>query len=228
MERKEKEHLAVDPGARERATPARALEEIRGIDLHDQARKGLFDFEMLGDEGLKLTIPSFGRRIEIVMPDGRMEVPEEIDSFSLRVLTLRYIKLSSGMEVTGEWIAYRDLPGGKFYAATLVPTVEQPLAKVFGYREGALTEAAAALAGERAAYGDESFVFRAFPRVPLLLVLHRGDDEFPPSSRVLFDRCCSDYLNTDDLKILATQLAAYLFKAAGAEEETRNLLWMVE
>ncbi|NPV59083.1 MAG: DUF3786 domain-containing protein [Actinobacteria bacterium] len=225
---KDETSMVADTSERDRATLQRALEEIRGLDLRDQARKGLFDCETLEDEGLKLTIPSFGRRIEIVMPDGSMEVPEEIDSFSLRVLALRYIKLSSGMEVTGEWIAYRDLPGGRFYATTLVPTVEQPLARVFGYREGALTEAAAALAGERAAYGDESFVFRAFPRVPLLLVLYRGDEEFPPSSRVLFDRCCSDYLNTDDLKILVTQLAAHLFKAAGAEEETRNLLWMVE
>jgi len=220
--------LAVDPGARERATLERALEEIRGVDLREQARKGLFAVEDATGGGLMLTIPSFGREIRITMPEGRIDIPGDIDSFSLRVLALRYVKLSCGVEESGEWIAYRDLPGGKFYAATLVPTVEQPLARVFGLRGGALTEAAAALAGERAGYGDESLVFRAFPRVPLLLVLHWGDDEFPPDCRVLFDRCCSRYLNTDDLKILATQLAAYLLKAAGAEEETENLLWMVE
>jgi hypothetical protein len=62
----------------------------------------------------------------------------------------------------------------------------------------------------------------------LLLVLHWGDDEFAPESRMLFDRCCPHYLNTDDLKILATQIAAYLLRWAGAEEEARNLLWMVE
>ena len=66
------------------------------------------------------------------------------------------------------------------------------------------------------------------PRVPLLLVMHRGDEEFPPDCRVLFDRCCSHYLNTDDLKVLSTQLAAYLMKGAGVEADTENLLWMVE
>ncbi len=218
----------TDPVERERATLERAVEEIRGLDLRAQARLGLFYARETPEGGLRLAIPSFGREIEVAMPEGHVKVPEDIDSFSLRVLALRYVKLSCGAEETGEWVAYRDLPGGKFYAATLVPTVEQPLARVFGYRTGALTAAAAPLAGERADYGDESFVFRAFPRVPLLVVLHRGDEEFPADCRVLFDRCCSRYLNTDDLKILATQLAAYLLKAAGAEEETENLLWMVE
>ncbi len=217
-----------DPVERERITLERAVEEIKGLDLLEQARKGLFTAQETAQGELRLVIPSFGREIVVTMPEGRVRVPGEIASFSLRVLALRYIKLSCGEEETGEWIAYRDLPGGKFYAATLVPTVEQPLARVFGYRRGALSAAAEMLAGEKAEYGDESFVLRAFPRVPLLVVLHWGDDEFPPDCRVLFDRCCSRYLNTDDLKILATQLAAYLLKAAGAEEETENLLWMVD
>jgi hypothetical protein len=157
-----------------------------------------------------------------------MSVPTAIDSFSLRVLALRYVKLSCGSPVSGDWIAYRDLPGGRFYAATLAPTVEQPLARLFGMRRGALASASSRIGGVPAAYGDESFVFHPFPRTPLLLVLHYGDDEFSPDCRVLFDRCCSDYLNTDDLKVLATQLAAYLMKGAGDEGEVDNLLWMVE
>lgn len=205
-----------------------ALEEIRHVDLRRQAELGAFHCEDLGEGIQRLVIPSFGDTVEILMPSGEMRIPSHIDSFSLRVLALRYIKLSCGVPETGDWIAYRDLPGGLFYATTLVPTVEQPLAEVFGHRRNALEEAASRFGGRRAEYGDESFIFHAFPRVPLLVVLHWGDAEFSPNCRLLFDRCCSRYLNTDDLKILATQLASYLMRWAGEASRSENMLWMVE
>ncbi|MBN2027449.1 MAG: DUF3786 domain-containing protein [Actinobacteria bacterium] len=205
-----------------------ALAEIRGLDLDVQAQRGAFACERTQGGGDVLIIPSFGDRIEIAMPEGEMSLPLSMDSLSLRVLALRYVKMSCGVPVSGEWIAYRDLPGGRFYAATLVPTVEQPLARIFGSRKGVFAEASRLLRGEEADYGDEAYVFHPFPRTPLLLILHLGDEEFPPDCRVLFDRCCSSYLNTDDLKVLSTQLAAYLLKIAGEDEEVEKLLWMVE
>lgn len=213
---------------RRRRTIERALDEIRGLDLAEQARRGGFGCAALGDGRFRLDIPTFGNTLCIEMPDGVMAVPPSLDSMSLRILALRYVKLSSGVPVSGEWIAYRDLPGGRFYAATLVPTVECPLAQAFGRAKGSLGEAARGLGARPAGYGDESYVFLPYPRTPLLLVLHRGDEEFEPDCRVLFDRCCPSYLNTDDLKVLATQLAAYLFRQAGEEGGAGNPLWMVE
>ena len=209
-------------------TIERALREIEGLDLEDQARKGGFTCESLPDGGKRILIPCFNDSLEIIFPEGEIDPPQHLDAFSLRVLALRYIKLSSGVPISGEWIAYRDLPGGRFYAATLVPTIEQPLARAFGREGGALGEAARDLGGEEASYGDESYIFRPYPRTPILVVLHWGDEEFAPDSRVLFDRCCSHYLNTDDLKVLATQLAAFLLKGEGGGGPDESMLWMVE
>jgi hypothetical protein len=230
-------HSFLNPGGdvekadmedRRRQTMQRAREEILGLDLVRQAQLGGFALRELEGGGCLLEIPSFGGRIEIRMPEGEIAAPPLTDSLSLRVLALRYVRLACGVPESGEWIAYRDLPGGRFYAATLAPTVEQPLARLFGNSGGMLGRVSSTLGGERADYGDEAFIFHAFPHVPLLLVMHRGDEEFPPDCRVLFDRCCSRYLNTDDLKVLSTQLAAYLMKGAGEEADTENLLWMVE
>jgi len=209
-------------------TIRKALDEIADMDLAEQAERGGFSCEPIPGGGSLITVPSFSGSIEVVMPGGEITAPPLIDSFSLRVLALRYIKLSRGVPESGDWIAYRDLPGGRFYAATLVPTVEQPLARCFGDKREAFAEASRSLGGSEAQYGDESFVFHPFPRTPLLLILHLGDEEFPPDCRILFDRCCSSYFNTDDLKILSTQLAAYMLKIAGEDEEVENLLWMVE
>lgn len=217
-----------DHEERRARTFKQALEEIRGMDLEGQAQKGGFTCEPLVDNRNRVTIPTFGESLELILPQGDMALPPHIDSFSLRVLALRYIKLSCGVPVSGEWIAYRDLPGGRFYASTLVPTVEQPLAQAYGMKRGLLGEVAHGLGGEEASYGDESCIFHPFPHTPILVVLHWGDDEFAPDSRVLFDLCCSHYLNTDDLKILATQLAAFLLKVRSEGILDENLLWMVE
>lgn len=205
-----------------------ALEELEGLDLEEQARRGGFTCISLADGGRRIRLPFFGETLEVLFPGGEMTLPPRLDAFSLRVLALRYIKLSCGVPVSGEWIAYRDLPGGRFYAATLAPTIEQPLARAYGNARGLLGEAARELGGEEASFGDESYIFHPYPRTPLLVILHWGDDEFAPECRVLFDRCCSHYLNTDDLKVLATQLAAFLLKRAGGGGPDENLLWMVE
>lgn len=218
---------AADAEERRRLAIRRALEEIRGIDPWEKARLGGFSCESRGS-GHRLTIPTLVDSIAIDLPEGEMAVPPLLDSLSLRVLALRYVRLACGVPVSGEWIAYRELPGGRFYAATLHPTVERPLARTFGHDRGALGRVAPELGGHPAGFGDESYIFHPYPRTPLLVVLHWGDDEFEPECRVLFDRCCSSYLNTDDLKVLATQLAAYLLRLGGAAVEDENLLWMVD
>lgn len=218
---------AADAKERRRLTLEKALEEIRGIDPREKARLGGFSCESRGN-GYRLIIPTLVSAIAIDLPEGEISVPPALESFSLRVLSLRYVKLANGVPVSGEWIAYRELPGGRFYAATLSPTVERPLARTFGRDRGTLEQAARELGGRPASFGDESYAFLPFPRTPLLVVLHWGDEEFEPECRLLFDRCCSSYLNTDDLKILATQLAAYLLRAGGVAVEDENLLWMVD
>ena len=50
------------------------------------------------------------------------------------------------------------------------------------------------------------FAFRVLPAVALALVYWRGDDEFAPEARVLFDAAAPHYLSTDGLAILGSHL----------------------
>lgn len=198
------------------------------MDPVEAAPRGGFGIEE-GESLVALLSQCFGHSLRIEFPGPRVILPPPVDLFSLRILALRYLYRADGSPVTGEWVAYRDLPGGLFYAATIPPTVERPLAEAFGWQPGSLTSAAAHLGGQPEYFGDEAFSYLAFPRVPLLVVLHRGDEEFPPEARVLFDRCCSHYLNTDDLKVLATQLSALLLRLSGRDYRAEDaLLWMVD
>lgn len=221
-----------DPGveAKERREEAwrKAVSDARKVDPAEAALRGGFDLVEI-DGGVALLSRCFGHPLRVELPEAKVILPPPVDLFSLRILSLRYIHKADGHPVTGEWIAYRDLPGGLFYASTIPPTVELPLAGAFGCRPGSLTSAASCLGGCGERFGDEAFSFLAFPRVPLLVVLHHGDEEFPPEARVLFDRCCSHYLNTDDLKVLATQLSALLLRLSGRDFRAEDaLLWMVD
>ncbi len=206
----------------------RALEDLGRTDLKSAAAKGLIDYEE-SPAGDSILLSCFGYPMRIAVPGCEIVASSAVDNFTLKVLALRYISKADNSAITGEWVAYRDLPGGMFYAATIPPTVEEPLAEVFGAEKWALSDTAPALNGKELEYGDESFAFYAYPRVPLMVVLHWGKDEFPPSVRFLFDRCVSHYLNTDDCKVLATQTASMLIKLAGGEYQVDDAsLWMVD
>jgi hypothetical protein len=60
--------------------------------------------------------------------------------------------------------------------------------------------------GKSAGIGDASFVLKALPYVLLQYVLWEGDEEFPPSLRLLFDASVSHYLSLEDIVVLG-QLA---------------------
>ena len=72
--------------------------------------------------------------------------------------------------------------------------------------------AAAALGGQPADYGDVAVTVSGFPRVPVTVVLWRGDEEFPPDGNMLFDGSVMDYLCTEDVNVLSESLAHRLVR----------------
>ena len=69
------------------------------------------------------------------------------------------------------------------------------------------------LGGHKADHGDISVTISAFPRVPITLVLWRGDEEVPPNGNILFDANVSDYLPTEDVTVLCETIIWKLVKS---------------
>ena len=61
--------------------------------------------------------------------------------------------------------------------------------------------------------GPTAYAFRALPRVPLLAAAWPGDEDFPPSYRILFDASASHQLPSDVCAILGGTLARRLVAA---------------
>jgi hypothetical protein len=130
-----------------------------------------------------------------------------------QALLLYYLTTADGAPLSGEWIAFSDLPDGRFYNQAFQGYTGQELARNFQDDRAAFERAAQALGGVRWPLGDAAFAFQALPRVPLLAVYWQGDEDFPSTCQVLFDAAASHYLPTDAYAILGSTLTRRLIKA---------------
>jgi len=159
------------------------------------------------DRPLVLTYPEFVTR------DGR--TGERLGSLDQAMLAY-YFALSDGTPEAGDWIAFSDLPDGRFYTQAFQGYTGDELAKVMANDESGFIATAAALGGEElpsGSLGDRAFTFRALPYVSLLAVCWLGDEDFPPSYRLLFDSAVKHHLSTDACAILGSGLTRRLLKA---------------
>jgi hypothetical protein len=153
-----------------------------------------------------------GMEISLGDSPGHREEQESHQQIDLRdrILMLHYLIAARGTPATGKLIGFRQLPGGIFEHIGFSREILAPLLDHFGREPERLLEAAANMGGARAAYGDVAVSIKAFPNVPVVIVLWRGDDEFAPNASMLFDSTVTDYLSTEDLSVLCARIVEKL------------------
>jgi hypothetical protein len=123
------------------------------------------------------------------------------------ILLLHYLHgawASGGAATAGEWIAFQEIPDGRFYLDAFQRRAKNPLVQTFGHDPERLLELATASFGATPLdQGEFSMVVKALPLVPVALILWRGDEEFPPEGNILFDRSISKILSAEDVAWLA-------------------------
>ena len=124
-----------------------------------------------------------------------------------KILVLHYFTRAGGRPPTGRRITYKELPEGINYYPAFFKRAIEPVINHFKDQPQDLLEAAKTLGGRKAGYGDIAVTIDAFPRVPLTIVLWRGDAEFAPDGNIMFDETIPDYLPTEDITILCEIVA---------------------
>lgn len=168
--------------------------------------------------------------IVITWPDLEFSYRSSGEGLSIqrRILLLHYLSgawASGGAPITGEWIAFQDVPDGRFYLDAFLRRAKDPLVKTFGSCPEQLVELAGrAYAAEASDQGDYSVLVQALPLVPITLLLWAGDDEFPPEGNVLFDRNVSHFFSAEDLAWLSGMVVYPLLEQAkkGGERDVKS------
>lgn len=165
-----------------------------------QASGGSFD----NDNKEKFILNFFGEELTIQFPEidiklkGTTSCPEFIQTLILYYLINSF---NTDKSPTGKWINFRELEDGMTYEGIFQNHTSQLLIKHFNDFDK-LVKSAKAIGGIPRDIADASFVFYAFPKLPMLLTCWRGDDEFPPAYNLLFDETANNFMPTHGCTLL--------------------------
>ena len=164
-----------------------------------------------------LHLTYFWQEYRIGTPDlvvRHADTGQEATSF-IQALLLSYLDKADNTPPSGQWIAYRDLPDGMFYANAFRGYAENELVRTLG-DDGleAFRRAAAPLSSWQLDLGSAGYAFQVLPRVHLAAVYWQGDEDFGSQASILFEDTSPHYLSTDGLAVLGTHLVNAITRTA--------------
>jgi hypothetical protein len=156
-----------------------------------------------------ITIEYLNQPYQVVLPDVDISLVDSQDEVQTRdsLLILHYFIRAKGVPTTNKIITYQELPQGALYFPMFAKRVIKPILTHFGQEPQRLITVAEKLGGHKADGGDIAVTINAFRRVPVTIVLWRGDDEFAPEGSILFDDTISDYLLAEDIVVLCETIS---------------------
>jgi hypothetical protein len=161
------------------------------------------------------TVPFLGEKYLVAYPSGQVIVAAKgVDApIIISILLLHYLSRATGVEPAGSWISFKELKGGSIYIEPFQHRAIIPFVKNFGNRPEEFATAASKIGGVPAAHGDTAYEIPVLPRLRLLYILWRGDEEFPANGTILFDRYANAYLHTEDFAFIAGMTVGALLGA---------------
>ncbi len=177
--------------------------ELVSQDPLEVCRRALVKFDATA--GL-YAIPSFGQDVllspkkQYITADGpfaKIVLPRI--QFHAQLAFPFYLVHAPDRALTGQFVNPRALKGGDFFArGTHAPPLDK-VAKKYGSDLESFIAQGIALGGQKKEFGDAAWQVYPVPRISVLIVLWREDEEFPPRAELLFDQIPTTYLPIDVL-----------------------------
>ena len=176
---------------------------LRKLDPAEVRRNAMVGFDdlsrlyLMKSFGMDLSIDPENSRIYTDAPEGDLLL-KRLGYFSV-LSTLWYMTCARDIPLSNRLVQPVNLKGGHiFFRGTHVLPLDK-LATRYTHDSEAFLKRGAALGGRQLDYGDASVQLFPFPRIPVVIILWRGDEEFPPRADLLFDSTCELHLALDIL-----------------------------
>jgi hypothetical protein len=194
-----------------------ACSRLTALPVEERLRNAGLPFRKEGD-AYRVELRFFDEDMEMTIPAFEFKSKKGSNvTLTSKIVILHYIIAASGEPVGSDPVPYEDVPGCRPYAPVFERRVTKPLLSAFGFARDSFMDAGLGLGGLKEDYGDSSFTLRAFPRLPITFILWEGDDDFPPSIKVLFDRSIDTYLPLEDIVVVSKMAATRIIKQARKE-----------
>ncbi len=163
----------------------------------------------------KLTIKCLGKDFSV---DTKGNLTTEIHVHSwIAVPALNYILAGAGTPVSGKWVPFRELEGGKTWYRLFEQRCENPLKKVADTYTDLFEDMIHLFNGRQVDNhysSDISLVLHPLPKVPLLICYWRPEDDLASDLNIFFDSKAEENLNIESIYTLGTGLVIMFEKLA--------------
>ncbi len=191
-----------------------AVEQLKGeiatIDLASSAQRLGLHFS-----GGKLTIKCLGKNFGV---DANGNIITDIHVHSwITIPVLNYIMGGAGIPVSGKWVPFRELEGGKTWYRLFGQRCERPLKKVADTYTDLFEDMIRLFEGKQVENhyeSDISLVLHPLPKVPILVCYWKPDDGLESELNIFFDSTAEQNLNIESIFTLGTGLVRMLEKIA--------------
>lgn len=140
--------------------------------------------------------------------EGQVEAKEKELTMQEKILILHYLSATGSNTNSGQekLISFKELPGGEMYLGPFTNRAIKPFLKNFASAPEKLAIVAEKWNGKLAMYGDKSISLKVLPFITVCYILWLGDEEFPANATILFNHNIVDFISTEDVAVLASQL----------------------
>ncbi len=176
------------------------LAELTGITLRLEDGESFFDFLYWGKPVLLSSRDFLARD-----PESQHPLPP-----IHQAMIMYYFHSSKGSPATGNWISFSELADGQFYNSAFQGYTAKKLTQYFQTDYDNFEARNEAQRGVKVDFGDGAFRYQILPQIAILIVYWKGDEEFPPSYKILFEDIADYHLPTDGCAILGSMLVGKL------------------
>jgi hypothetical protein len=152
----------------------------------------------------EIIVKLMGQELSVKYPSGDIYGRDgaELEGFHSKILILRYLIHGSGVEPSKKYITYREIEGGNVYYGNFYGRCILRLSSVLKNNPEGLKKAFEKLDAEKVNRGDFAYKIQFLNNIYLIFIFWIGDDEFPPSSQILFNENVHFYFTAEDLAVV--------------------------
>ena len=117
-----------------------------------------------------------------------------------------YLLKSKEIEISNEWISEKDIPGGVtfFRGPHKIPT--HLISNRYSNNIKEFRKRCEQLHGIPLDMADAAYSFKITSHISVAVLYWAGDDDFPPESKILYDKTITEHLASDILFALAVEI----------------------
>ncbi len=122
------------------------------------------------------------------------------------LFVIYYLLKSKDIEICNEWISGKDIPAGAMFFRGPHEIPDHLITSCFGNNLNGFKKRCEQLNGSLLAMADAAYSFKITSRIPVAVLYWKGDDEFPPEAKILFDKTIAGHLALDIIFALAVEV----------------------